>query len=130
MESAGGGGMGRMSCVRSLIRSSPLGVGAGSGAGCVPGVEDRRARKQAGAFVSGAHGEVVDAGCGGEEEVGLARPGSALALPVLNAEPFQDDLFRQRQDPSREPGLECLVEPDLDFGSQRRIAPVFRVVPY
>ena len=119
-----------MSCFRSLMRSRPVGVGVGSGAGSAPGVEGRRARKQTGAIVSGAYGEVVDAGCGGEEEVGLARTGSGRALPVLNAEPFQDDVYRQRQNPSREPGLECLVEPDLDFGSQRRIAPVFRVVPY
>ena len=117
MESTGGGGIGRMSCFRSLMRSIPLAVRVGSGAGCAPGVEGRNARKQTGAIVSGAYGETVYAGRGGEEEVGLARTGSGAALPVLNAVPFQEDLFRQRQDPSREPRLQCLVEPDSDFGS-------------
>ena len=80
-------------------------------------------------MLAGADGEVVYAGCGNEEEVCLTRLFAGGATPAQYPSPFQNDVFRQREDPVREPGPQHLVEPDSDFGLECRIAPALGVVP-
>ena len=53
----------------------------------------------------------------------------ARQSPVQSPSPFQNNVFRQREDPTREPRPEHLVEPDSDFGLERHIAPALGVVP-
>ena len=80
-------------------------------------------------MLAGADGEAVYAGCRNEEEVSLAGLLAVCTTPTEYPTPFQNDVFRYREDPVLEPGSQHAVEPESDFGLEHRSGPAFGVVP-
>lgn len=98
--------------------------GSGGRALWPPGIEYGCAQPEVGAVIAGAEGQVVCAGGGEKEEIGRGMADSDGASPGQDAPPFQNDVFGNRQDPTREPGPQDLVEPDPDFGPGPGVAPM------
>ena len=80
-------------------------------------------------MLAGTDGKAVCAGSRNEEEVRLKGLPASRGTSSQYPSPFQNDVFRNRQDPVREPGPQHPVDPDFNFGLEHRVAPAFGVVP-